>query len=470
MLAAEFVGCGQNDGGPEDSTSVGETSSAVQTETEPAKLHYGNPDLKVYAEAYLESVPTKDFAGTTFFITAPSTTPFDSDGATYLSKEVAERNKKVEEKLNIKISSSQKDVDTMLAEVIGAVAADMYYSDIMMVPIHAIGSFAANNTLMNLRSLPSLDMSAPYFNGSSVKALSAGFWTYGIAGDASPILSDLPVLYYNTDIINSYGGTPLHDVAKNGAFTWDVFFECIASVNEKNADGTLLTVGAGSIIDRVPELIFTSVGGTIVSSGELKYPKVSFSPDDLELSASRSAKLYNDPHGALVDSGAATEAFKNGKLAFIFDVVSNADSLQSENVNWGILPMPKADAESSYKSLVSRNTPVFTVVANTTNSELASLATSSLCAASYGYMKEKYVDYIHVNSMRNNESCDVLDAISNTAVFDFSSAFGESSPAIAAGTYGFIRQALKTGDAASGYDAVVYEANMTMQRDFPTSN
>jgi hypothetical protein len=45
-----------------------------------------------------------------------------------------------------------------------AVESGTYYTDLMMIPLYMTGQFRIDGVLANLRSLPFLDLNAPYFN------------------------------------------------------------------------------------------------------------------------------------------------------------------------------------------------------------------------------------------------------------------------------------------------------------------
>ena len=131
--------------------------------------------------------------------------------------------------------------------------------------------------------------------------------------------------------------------------------------------------------------------------------------------------------------------------------------------------MPKINEESEYRSLVSGDTLIFTVASWTTKSELVSLALSGLCAVSFGYINEKYADYLMITKLNDSKSADILDLISKTAIYDLSSAFGSIYPDILAGSVELLRRVTEENDF-TGYDTAILAAEIEMERQFPNSN
>ena len=474
-LLLPVTGCSKTGKAAPETASPAETAAPdtpVTPETDgraPVTIHSYDPDNEIRSKAYFDSVGKDNFSGLDLFITGPSVSRMDPDGATYMSKELRDRKTAVEKKLNVKVNLTSADPATMLDEATAAIASGMYYTDVMLLPIGEVGTFAASGTLMNLRSVPALDLAAPYFDAGSVAALSAGYETYGLASDACPALTELPALYYNKELVADYKGKSIRSVALDGGLTWDVFWEVLAAA-KANLDEGQYSVSAGSMKSRLPETVHVANGGTIVSSGELKTPAVEFSPKSLKWSVFFGNGMLTDERALFTKAKTAAAAFSEGKTAFIFETVGGAVSLYGGGAEWGILPMPKPSADSPYRSLASPDASVFTVIRGTENSYEIGKMLSALSAWSYGVVPERYVDEVLMTMMSGNDSGDVLDVISKSAVYDLSTAFGPASEALADGTYGFIRRACESGDPGTDYDAYVYEANLAMERLFTTSH
>ena len=445
-----FSGCSalwdvEQQTGPEEHT----TAEPADTEEkgEPVRIHQYDPDNVLMAEAYLEAAPGADLDGMDVFLTGPMTSLLSPDGAKYISKEISERNRAVEKKLNVKLDFSAVDADTMFDDAAAAIAAGMYYTDVMLLPVGSVGKFYSGGELSNLNSLPFLDLSRPYFDQGSVAALTAGGFTLGFSADACPTLSYLPALYYNRAALTDGS---LEEAARSGSLTWDLVLA--AAEEGKAALGEdAAAFGAGFKL-ALPETVYASFGGAVTSTAG-EYPTVAISEDIL----ARSSSISKAVSGAFIKGDKSGKAFKEGAAVFMIDYVGKAKYRHAEGVDWAILPLPTEKEGDVTRSLVSSDCPVFTVIAGTETGEETALVLTALCAASYGVVPEHYVDEVLVTSMRSNEAADMLDIIRKTAVFDLAVAVSGESDEILDGTLGAVRSAA-TGDVFAAAAAAANDA------------
>lgn len=445
-----------------DSDVITDThTSETERIPETVILHSGDPDNKVWAEAYLKALPDIDFEGASFIITSPDTSLFDPSEISYLSQAISSRNSAVEKKFNVTVACSKTDLPTMLEEAKKSAAAEMFYSHIMCIPLEATASFEAEGLLMNLRSLPLLDMSMPYFNQSSVSALSAGYVTYGIAGEATPASTELPAVFFNKSVADSLDIGDIYSEALDGGFTWDKF-------HEYSAAAAALEGKVGAVCDSgaVCDYIFASVGEKYVSSGMMQTPAVSIADYSMDTAASHYRTIRNGAADNGITTEAHADAFKSGSILFTIGKVSDTAKYLSENVSLGILPMPKSTVEGSYLSLASGSSPIFTITEGVTDSAMVSLVLSGLCAASYGVITEEYVNYLHASMLPDSRSADVLELITRNAVYDFATAFSVGSEELRAGTVDLVRHIMDTGDF-SYFKQNIANADKYLKKNFP---
>ncbi len=465
LLCLSVVSCGDGDAPGADASDTWESTETPETEPETEKvlLHGDNPDNPVWAEAYLKALPVKDFEGATFFITSTDTTMFDPDGVSFVSETVARRNEALEKKYNISVSCAETDINTMAKESTKAILAGLYYTDIMAIPFDETGAFASAGLLTNLRSLPHFDTDKPYFNESSVDALSVGYNIYGVAGEATPAASELPVVVFNKTLADSLGSGDLYGDALAGRFTWDRFFEAASLADTAEEAGVVCTTGAPA------EYIFASVGQRFIESREMRVPTVGFANYSMDEAASILRRIREKSSLSGVSPEGAVSVFSSGYAMFSICNMNELDKYRTDAVEMGILPMPKSSEEDSYRSLVGPDALILTVTRGSTNSELVSLALSGLCAASYGYINEEYADYLHATTLPDNRSASVVELITKSAYYDLSTAFASTVPGLTSGTRGLVSGIMESGDFTS-FAAVTEELNRTLAAYFPLDN
>ena len=468
LVSMTMTGCGLvvvNDmsatpGG--DTPSHGETESFTVDTATPYTPYAPERDNEAVGEAYVEALPDLTFDGAAFFITSPSFSYLYPDElGTTVSQLAYTRNQKLEEIYDISIITAQSDAQTMLDEVKKAVASGSYYSDFMMVPLYQLGAFKGAGVLFNLRSLPYLDMTKPYFYAESVSAASAGYNTWGIAGQASVEPGDFSAVYVNRDAIEAAGMDTPYSLVRDGKWTWDQFFTYVANVT-----AVTYTVTAQNTASRLADLVYTSMGNRFVLSGEKLIPIVHFTEDSAQKTIDTGRKIFTDPKSITDSSAGAAGCFSRGESLFLIDYLYVAPWLTNASCDWGLVPLPKGEEKGTYRTLVSNTTLLFTVPVNTTNGEMDSILLSAINALSYGTLYDAYVENSMYHVLRDNASVDMLDRILDTATFDFALAFGPAYPTIANGTFQLIRSAMTSAENPKNFADAVSNANMILAEHF----
>ncbi len=450
--------------GGTDSAHTETESFTVDTPTSFTK-YTPEEDSAAIGEAYVAALPALTFDGAAFFITSPSFSYLYPDElGTTVSQLAYTRNQKLEEMYDVSIVTAQSDATTMLEEVKKAVSSGSYYSDFMMVPLYQLGSFKAAGVLFNLRSLPYLDMTKPYFYTESVSASSAGYNTWAIAGQASVEPGDFTAVYVNRDAITDAGMDMPYSLVRDGKWTWDALYTYVAGID------TTYSVTAQNTASRLPDLIYTAMGGRFVLSGEKLIPIVHFTEDSAAKTIETGRKLLTDPRSITDSSAGATGCFSRGESLFLIDYLYVAPWLTNASCDWGIVPLPKGEEKGTYRTLVSNTTLLFTIPLNTTNGEMDSILLSAINALSYGTLYDAYVENSMYHVLRDNTSVDMLDRILDTASFDFALAFGSAYPTIGKGTYQLIRSAMTSTANPNGFDDAVSNANMVLAEYFGMEN
>lgn len=476
MTSCGFIIVNDISGQKQEETAAAdhETGAGDYVYTEYTKYD-ASGDGRQLADQYLSSIPKRDYGGAVFFITTPATdyiSPDDTESS--VSKLAIERNAKVEEQLGISLVMSLKDAGTMLNEMKQSAASGDYYTDLLMIPVYMIGSFRAENTLINMRSLPFFDIDQPYFNAESSAMTSGGFSTYGVAGHASISPSSYTAMYMNKSVLTEAGADPsaVYSSVVNGTWTWDEYMklnEAVRGLNDTRAvsgQETYYTFTAENTASRVPDLIFKSSGNEFITTGTRRTPIIGYDSEKVQPVMNVLYDLYNDPMAKISAESGAVAAFADGKSAFLADYLYVMNWMTNSSADWGIVPLPKETERGAYKTLISNNELVFSVPVNHTNGEFAAVTLSALNAASYGYIYDEYVNQSMLHALRDNESVNMLDLILDTASFDFALAFGTAYPKIADATYKLIRECASTNDLEAYYQERIVDANKEMRQEF----
>lgn len=447
----------------------GETTETGETETVTPFTPYVNQDRDTQIERYLSALPEMTFDGATVFITSPSFSYLEPDTLdTPVSQLAYERNRMLEERYEISLATSTRDASLMLEELQNATAAGSYYSDLLMLPLYMMGQFKNGAVLENLRSLPYLDLDKPYFYGSSVDALSAGYTTWGVAGYASVSPSDLTAVFMNKDVIGNAMLDLPYDLVNDGTWTWDAFYTYVQAVKTMNAHGgSFYTVTSQNPASRLADLVFVSCGQKYVLSGEKLIPAISYTVESAAPAIDYASRIFADDKAITDPSAGAIGCFSRGESLFLIDYTYVTTWLTNATVDWGILPLPKMSEADKHQTLAANTTLVFGVPAGTVNTELSSVLLSAIHASSWEVLNDAYVEHSMIYTLRDNDSVNMLDLLLDTVTFDFAPAFGTAYPNMAAGTYQLIRETAASGTISADFESKTSKANMILAEYFP---
>ena len=449
---------GAGDEGEGDETSKSSTGYVKYTD---------RGDARAVSEAYLDSLPARDYDGAVFFIATPSKGYFAPDDTeTVLSRLAVQRNAEVSEKLNITMLTDEIPAASMLEQLNQAIASGSFFTDLLLIPFYQVGAFKATSTLLNMRTAPFFDLDQPFFLEESSRMTSGGYTTYAVAGDATLSPSDFAAVYFNRTILTDAGVDPraIYRAVTEGKWTWDYLLSVTEAVRNL---GGYHTVTAESVSERFPDLVFKSSGSDYILTGALKVPVVGYTVRSAQNVMDVLEQIYNDPDARVRDMPDAVTAFSEGKTAFHVEYLYAMSWLTNAAADWGLLPLPKgSEATESYRTLMPGDAQVFAIPKNHTNAEIPAIVLSALCAASDGYIYDAYVDYNMLEVLRDNDAVNMLDLILDTASFDFALAFGNAFPAIADATYRLVRQCAPSNSLAKEFAVKRIEANQLMHDVF----
>lgn len=491
LLAASLFlqSCGiivLNNRSEEETSAPAETT--VPGTTAPPNTTAPTPETKVvhtdrseeyqaYADAYLARIRDSGFAfeGESFFISSPRTDllmPADTENTH--SAAIYKRNQAVEDALNIRIAVSATDETAYFDLLNTSILADEYFSDLLLIPEYQIGTFAAGNVLLNLRSAPLLDLNQPYFFADSLEAATGGSRIFAAAGSASFEETTLSAVFFNRDLFRENGVDIPFDLVYEGKWTWDAFFASCAEAEginkyaSANGLGSFSSYSTQYAAELLPAMVFASCGGRMVRSEVNASPVIGISDTDSAIFDVIS-RLHREPY-AHRETESGVSRFHTGRSLYMLDRLYLMSWMPNSTQNWGILPLPKlTESQESYITLAAPETLFFAMQKNTVDSAKASVVMSALNAASYGVLSEAYTHYAMNHLLRDNDSANMLAIISASCSFDFALAFSGTTVSLAEATTTGLME-LARGLSATSLLARASAANKRLASRFPASD
>jgi len=417
---------------PTETTHSADTSAPQENDSAFLRADK-SAEYQAWADAYLAqtAAAAPDYDGRTFFIAAPRADLIDADTeADSYSAAIHRRNKAVSDALNADIAVSLTDGTAFLDLLSQSITVGEYFSDLLMIPEEDIGTFSAGGVLINLRSVPMLDLSRPFFFDDSVSAASAGSGIWAVAGPASLEISTLSAVFFNRDLLEKNSiALPYADVYA-GRWTWDRFTAITAAASGINGVSSWAAQYSAELL---PAMIYVSGDMAMVRSSVGEAPRVALSAEDYPV-FDVITRLYNDEN-RFTSADGAVSAFHTGGALTLIDRLYLMSWMPNSTQNWGIVPLPKmSEEQTAYVTLTDPSALMFAIPKHTTDAENGAILLTALNAASYGVLSEAYVDYAMNHLLRDNDSANMLAIISASCRFDFASAFSSAVPSLADAT------------------------------------
>jgi len=423
MISLSLISCGSPDAGKKSvTTAAGDGSETAETAPDPFfGLETADCGGKTFTlltdDMYLDGVYT------------------ESENGDVLNDALYERNRTVEEKLNIKISvrdlpggwtDRQSFMDTLRGSVMaGQGAYDLVneYSAIVCFNI-------ADGIFLNLLDLPHLRFESPWWSKVMVEDLTVNGKLFDITGDISTSLWDsMFVMFFNKERITDYGLESPYELVESGKWSFDKYLELnVGIASDVNGDGVMNDEDMwGSVyydtlaLDnfRAASDVPCTVRGT---DGK---PTLDLNSDGMVRVAERVMELaYSNPDVRFIDNtaDATTAIFMAGRGIFYGTMLSYASQLRAMDEDFGIIPFPKDSEEQENYYTSSRDSrSMIAITIDVKDPDFSALVTEALCATGRSIIIPAYYDVaLKGKAARDEESAAMLDIIRDGLVSDFS--------------------------------------------------
>lgn len=433
MLLGTFASCAENTEGPIDTTAAADTvvtepeSETAVTDELPDDLDY-NEDEIVIISRYREGWSSGEI----------TVEKLNSD---LVNDAVFERNKFVEDRLNVKITGIEEhndDPHVVVNKVATAVKGGSHEYDIMAAACYAALNETLNGTFRDLRQTDYLDFEKPWWSQGYNEVVEYRGAQYAVTG--AMLLSMYRfcfVTVFNQNLFTEAGVPFLYEDVKNGSWTLDRQIElvpifhrddgngeqdeqgdfyglisnayisvdpywssCMVNILEKNADGEYeITFDSGklhSVAEKVLQLFYeTDDSAYIYASAPLDGEQI-FIRD-----------MFADGYGA---------------MATIRVLELESGVMRNMEDKFGVVPMPKYDTEQAdYRTLMHDQFTVLcmpTTVSDDRRHEISAVL-EALGSISYTTVKPAYYETtLRTKIAQDPESAQMLDLIVDRIYID----------------------------------------------------
>ena len=405
------------------------------------------PDAQAGSERLYPGLEPKDFGGYGFtFLTR---TISNADWAEYDHRDIyAEeetgdaindavyiRNRKIEDKYNIKIEEIRVENPQLTSKTQQAVKAGDDIYDAVCTHLREMSPLAQGGNLMDLFMVPLLDLSKPWWNQGCVRDLSIGKRLFVISGDLFILDNDsLEAMIFNKAIVQANGLEIPYDIVKRGEWTFDKLIEMSKGIaKDLNGDGIMYIKDDmfGCIIQASTENSFIVSGGEkICGKDAADYPIVTFGTERCYKILDALTQLIHDEEnivhihrymGEFPIYDEQVKMMEEDRALFSWILMRIVERLRGMETDFGILPLPKLDkAQKNYITNNNPNTGVgLSIPSIASDPERTGMILEDLCAESRYTLQPAYYEINLLGKYaRDDDSQEMLDIIFSETAYD----------------------------------------------------
>ena len=297
-------------------------------------------------------------------------------------------------------------------------------------------ALAVEGLYYNVLDLPYIAFEQPWWNDSIIEEVTLFDTLYYLAGDIciTQIANGL-CIFYNKNLFSELYGTQnikLFDVVEKGEWTIDYMSEIVSNAwIDENSDGIVSdgdTVGffantAGGGMDAwIPAM------GISITKMVDGYPEITFYSEHTVAAFEKLRGLYNNNPGTLNASATATK-FVVGNQLFTMEYLNGGSKFRDMKDNYGVLPLPKFDAEQDdYYTTFDNAASLVVVLSSCNRTDLVGATLELMGAESYKQVTPAYFEICLQGKYSDApEDAEMYDRIINSFVYSFGFCYSTKS-------------------------------------------
>ena len=416
------------------SNDNGETSEAQEIETPESRLM---PDL-----------PAKDFEGMTLTLLGRlyepemtvkqfSETGSEEENGELMNDAIYRRNRAVEAKYNVKINGKiSNDKGSLYNDIKKGVNAGDNSFDAAFPSIGDSARLSQEGFLANLREVPNLSLSKPWWDQRAVNSLSIGGKLYFAVGDITPWADPFTwIVVVNKELIAQHGLDNPYQLVRDNKWTLDKFYEMCAAVSgDTNGDGVIDEFDRHGVMSARENFVFTFIaaGESLVKKDSNDMPYVAVNTDRAVDVAQKIFDMMSDKEATLlVDDYTKGYSdpwfevlrfqFRNGNGLFYMGGLEQMCIFRDLETDIGILPMPKFDSnQKEYYHILNMNWASSLIIPVTNDKpDDTGFILEALCAESRYTVRPAFFDSTLTRKMmRDEDSIEMLYIILASRAYD----------------------------------------------------
>jgi len=345
---------------------------------------------------------------------------------------VYRRNKTIEETYNIEIVDlPQRGNPTETAQKAVRAGDDMF--DVVSTSLDGVANMGTAGLLFNLRRIPNIDLSKPWWDRQANEQLTIGGRLFGTISNLLILDKDATwVFLFNKLLLQEFQLDDLYQMVKSGSWTMDRLLEMMTvASSDLNGDGTMHEredrFGLVSENENAGAF-FQTTGEKIISLDKNGMPEVTmFTPRALDV-CDMIVKLQSNKNITINPSHHDLQEviFNDNRGLFLYIGMNRVTLLRNMETDFGIIPPPKFDkSQDKYYIHVDVGcTSSVAVPVTVPDIGQTGMILEALTAESHYTLLPAYYDItLKTKFLRDDESSEMLDLIFSNRVYELGHIF-----------------------------------------------
>ena len=416
------------DGGDETSEN-GMSPEAAESRLEPdlPERDFNGLEITLLGRAYEPGMTVKHF----------SETASEEENGEIMNDAIYRRNRKIEEKYNVIIKGQiSGDKGSLSGDIKKSVNAGDKSFDAAFASIGDSAGLSQNGFLADLRNVPNLDLSKPWWDQRAVNSLSIGGRLFFTVGDITPWADPFTwIVVVNKELVRQYELDDPYELVRNNKWTFDKFYElCTAVSGDTNGDGLINEFDRHGVMSARENYVFQFIAGgeSLVKKDSNDLPYLTINNDRAVNVAQKIFDMMTDKNAVLLVEDYSKgysdpwfevlrAQFRNGNGLFYMGGLEQMCIFRDLETEIGILPMPKYDSnQDGYYHIINTYWASSLAVPMTNDRpDETGFILEALCAESKYTVRPAFYDYTLTRKMmRDEDSVEMLDIILAARSYD----------------------------------------------------
>ena len=302
-------------------------------------------------------------------------------------------------------------------------AGDHAY-DIASIGTYDVSSLAYQGYLYDLNTMENIDLSKSWWDPKAQAQLEIGGRMFYTTGDAMTLDNNCTYcILFNKAMVAENNLESPYDLVKNNQWTQEKMIEMAQGIGA-DLDGN----GVYNDQDRYGFLIWTDSAIGIMHAAGARFATIE-NGDTIAYTLNTEKNLAvlerwinvrNDKNNMFIEGSGSTKGFEEGRVLFYTRYINSVHSLRELELDFGILPYPKGDAEQEeYCNTLHAYGNALMCIPDAADPEMSAAIMEALSYYGQKELLPAYYDITLVGKgIRDEQSEEMLDIIFATRFFD----------------------------------------------------